>query len=620
MSAAAPTEPKINNPHRVQVLVDFPDPTITVATAEPIAFPGRRRKFIAVADGDKSFFALKDVITTEFHRLYAEEAPYGLCQLKNWNYCRIPERYLVRDVLGKDCDIYVTRELLSTKKMGKSIKRKVDADTSSSASSSSSSSSSASSASVPAAGPSTPTPKSKKHKKEAAAAPAAAEVKPKAKAILKKETVAAPAAEVKPKAKTSVKKEAAAAAPKDAVKEKAAQSTFDGLTEEQIMKRISTTSQERKKASAETTPEAASSSSSSPAVAAASTPKKQKNAKKVDTAVTPAAASTPAKATPKATPKAAAEIKANKKVTPPKDTKEKSEEDIMKEISANFKVQKTKGDIAETVRKAEEIKVATEVSENHVAAADAKKVEPKKERAKKTKAATANTDTKETKVTEGTAKETKAAKPKAKETKVTEGATKAKKAAAPAKESSESATPAPPKAKKVVRKEAESDATSESTPVAKKGATRRTPEDEERLHKLAEQDPTTWTEEERHEVKLHKKRLAARELHEQQRQARIDAESSDPEIAAAAKLLLEPRPRGRPPVKEKSPREVIQKFIQEKKVDDEKNDGESSTSSSPEVEAHVKVERPVKAEPRPAVRLALPPSFGTDSDSSSDSD
>ncbi|KAG0373316.1 hypothetical protein BGX24_011872 [Mortierella sp. AD032] len=616
MSAAAPTEPKINNPHRVQVLVDFPDPTITVATAEPIAFPGRRRKFIAVADGDKSFFALKDVITTEFHRLYAEEAPYGLCQLKNWNYCRIPERYLVRDVLGKDCEIYVTRELLSTKKMGKSIKRKVDADTSSSASSSSSSSSSASSASVPAAGPSTPTPKSKKHKKEAAAAPAAAEVKPKAKAIPKKETVATPAAEVKPKAKTTVKKEAAAAAPKDAVKEKAAQSAFDGLTEEQIMKRISTTSQERKKASAETTPEAAGSSSSSPAVAAASTPKKQKNAKKVDTAVTPAAASTPAKATPKA----AAEIKANKKVTPPKDTKEKSEEDIMKEISANFKVQKTKGDIAETVRKAEEIKVTTEVSENHVAAADAKKVEPKKERAKKTKAATANTDTKETKVTEGTAKETKAAKPKAKETKVAEGATKAKKAAAPAKESSESATPAPPKAKKVVRKEAESDVTSESTPVAKKGATRRTPEDEERLHKLAEQDPTTWTEEERHEVKLHKKRLAARELHEQQRQARIDAESSDPEIAAAAKLLLEPRPRGRPPVKEKSPREVIQKFIQEKKVDDEKNDGESSTSSSPEVEAHVKVERPVKAEPRPAVRLALPPSFGTDSDSSSDSD
>ncbi|KAG0263126.1 hypothetical protein BGZ95_003879, partial [Linnemannia exigua] len=527
MSAAALTEPKINNPHRVQVLVDFPDPTVTVAPAEPIAFPGRRRKFLAVADGDKSIFDLKDVITNEFHRLYAEEAPYGLCQLKNWNYCRIPERYLVRDVLGKECDIHVTRELLSTKKVGKSIKRKVDVDTSSS---SSSSSSSALSATVPAAGPSTLTPKSKKHKKEA---------------------VAAPAVEAKPKAKTIVKKEAA---PKDVVKENAAQTSFDGLTEEQIMVRVSAAAQEKKKASTDTTPETAGSSSSAPA----STPKKQKSAKKVAAAPAP----TPAKAVPaaaptpaKGAPKAAAEIKANKKSTPPKDTKDKSEEDIMKEISANFRTQKVKEDMAETIRKAEEIKVMIEVSEKHVDAAEANKeqVETKKERAKKTKAAKTDAketevttkETKETKVAEGIAKETKAAKPKAKETKAAEGAAKetavtepkakAKKTAAPAKESSESAAPAPAKAKKVARKETESDASSESTSVvAKKGATRRTAEDEERLQKLAEQDPATWTEEERREIKLHKKRVAARESHEQQRKARIDAESSDPEIAAAA--------------------------------------------------------------------------------------
>ncbi|KAF9117561.1 hypothetical protein BGW39_002058, partial [Mortierella sp. 14UC] len=167
MTAPAPTEPKINNPYRVQVLVDFPDPTVTVAPAEPIAIPGRQRKFVAVADGNKTFVELKKVITSEFHRLYAEEAPYGLCELKNWNHCRIPERYLVRDVLGKECDVHVTRELLSSKKTGKSTKRKVEEGASSSSSSLALSASVPSGGSSAAAGPSTPAPKAKKPKKEA---------------------------------------------------------------------------------------------------------------------------------------------------------------------------------------------------------------------------------------------------------------------------------------------------------------------------------------------------------------------------------------------------------------------------------------------------------------------
>lgn len=64
----------INNPHRVQVLVDFPDPTVTIKPVDLIAIPGPQRKFIAVADGDKSFYELKHVINDELHRLYAEEA------------------------------------------------------------------------------------------------------------------------------------------------------------------------------------------------------------------------------------------------------------------------------------------------------------------------------------------------------------------------------------------------------------------------------------------------------------------------------------------------------------------------------------------------------------------
>ncbi|KAF9904580.1 hypothetical protein EC991_002569 [Linnemannia zychae] len=596
MTAPAPTEIKIKNPYRVQVLVDFPDPTVTVAPVEPIAIPGRQRKFVAVADGDKSFVELKKAITSEFHRLYAEEAPYGLCELKNWNHCRIPERYLIRDVLGKECDIHVTRELLSPKKTGKSSKRKVEDVASSSSSSSASAASVLSVGSSVTAVPSTPAPKAKKSKKEAASAPTAAaavEVKPKSKAAVKKESVAA-----------------LAATPKDAVKDNAALHTLDGLSETQIMMRVSAAAKDTKETSSETTPEAASSSSSAPAVTAApATPAaaKKKKVKKADTIETQATAPT----ITKTIPKVAAETKADKKTTL-EDTKEKSEDDIMKEVSAKFQAQKIKEGVAENVHRPEDIKATSKVSDKDVPAAEAKKEQAgaKKEKAKKAKASTKEADI---------TAETKVADPKA----------IGKHAAASAKESPEPAKPSSTKAKKVSKKGAESDASSESTPVAKKTDVRRPRivEDTERMQWLTTQDPTTLTPEERHELRLFIKRAKARELTAKMHQAHIDAQSSDPEVAAAAKQFLMPRPRGRPPRTGAKPQKEISKFIQEKEglgddsADDESSTSSSSASSSAEAEAHVKAEQSVKTEAiRPTVRLALPPSFGTDSESDSDSD
>ncbi|KAF9118352.1 hypothetical protein BGW39_001254 [Mortierella sp. 14UC] len=374
------------------------------------------------------------------------------------------------------------------------------------------------------------------------------------------------------------------------------------------MMRVSAAAKEKKKASSETTPVTADSSISAPAAPATPT---KKSAKKADGIETQATAPTPSKATPKVV----AETKTDKKTTLPKDTKEKSEDDIMKEVSAKFQAQKTKGEVAETVRKAEDIKGMIEVSEKHVPAAKVEKeqVEAKKEKAKKAKAAS--------KETEATAKEAKAADPKAKANGML--------AAASAKESSEPVTPTPTKPKKVSKKGTESDASSESAPVAKKAGARRPRivEDMERMQWLAAQDPTTLTPDERHELQLFTKRAKARELAAKMQQAHIDAKSSDPEVAAAAKQFLMPRPRGRPPANGASPRKEIHKFIQEKEGSDENSDDDkSSTSSSsglssPEAEVHVKVEQPVKTEAtRPTMRLALPPSFGTDSESDSDSD
>ncbi|KAF9145219.1 hypothetical protein BGX30_009965 [Mortierella sp. GBA39] len=237
----------INNPHRVQVLVDFPDPTVTIKSVHPIAIPGPQRKFVAVADGDKTFHELKDVINDELHRLYAEEAPYGLCGFKNWQYSKIPERYLIRDVLGKQCDVHATRELLSAKKLGKSTKRKVEGETPSfpSSSSSSSSSSSATAVASDATSSSTPVPKAKKAKKE----PASPSTETKLKAVGKKKT-----------------------------------------------------------ASGIVTPEASESSASPAPTPAPATPKKQKNAKKVDVVTTPTPAPVPTKAAENEVKKASATI------------------------------------------------------------------------------------------------------------------------------------------------------------------------------------------------------------------------------------------------------------------------------------------------------------------------
>ncbi|KAF8947817.1 hypothetical protein BGZ47_007741 [Haplosporangium gracile] len=577
----------INNPHRVQVLVDFPDPAVTIKPIDPIAIPGPRRKFVAVADGDKSFYELKDAINDELHRLYAEEAPYGLCGFKNWQYCKIPERYLIRDVLGKQCDVYATRELLSAKKLGKSTKRKVEGVASSSPSSSSSSSASSSSSGTTVAsdatGSSTPVPKAKKSKKEATAP--STETRPKA--VIKKEVVAAPAIN----------------AFKETAEDKTLQAAYADLTEEQIMLNISNAhalEKKEKTASGIATPEASESSTSPVPTPAPATPKKQKNAKKVDTVLTPAPA--PAKAAEDEVKKTAAIISF------PKDSKDKSEDDIMREISAYHKAQKL-----------------MEVSENHVSVTvevekeqtetNKEQAKAKKEQAKVTKAA---------KEAEGNGKETKP---------------KAKKAVAFIDE--ESSKPAGPsaaaKGKKVVNKGYQSDDSSDSPPVTKghaKGGARRKDEDVEELERWEAQDPATLTDEQRKELKLWNKRKYNRNLASAIAKARLDLTSEDPEVKAAAVLFLNrPTVRGRPSAASESPRKKFEKYIQEKsekkRNDDEDDDSEgeeeesssssSSTpsSSTPEPDARVKVEQQsIKVEPRLAEREKLPPSMGSeDSDS-----
>lgn len=131
--------------------------------------------------------------------------------------------------------------------------------------------------------------------------------------------------------------------------------------------------QEKKKAaSGIATPEASESSASPAPTTAPAILKKQKNAKKVDIVATPTPAPVPVKA-------AENEVKKASAIIPfPEDSKDKSEEDIMKEISAYHKAQKLKEEMNETVREAEEIKIMMEVSENHVPAS----VEGKKEQAK----------------------------------------------------------------------------------------------------------------------------------------------------------------------------------------------------------------------------------------------
>ncbi|KAG9061167.1 hypothetical protein KI688_007505 [Linnemannia hyalina] len=338
----------INNPHRVQVLVDFPDPTVTIKSVYPIAIPGPQRKFVAVADGDKTFHELKDVINDELHRLYAEEAPYGLCGFKNWQYSKIPERYLIRDVLGKQCDVHATRELLSAKKLGKSTKRKVEGEMPSSLSSSSSSSSSSSAIAVAsdATSSSAPVPKAKKAKKE----PASPSTETKPKAVVKKGAIATPAI-------------------KETAEDKALQAAYTNLTEEQIMSNISGThTQGKKKApSGIVTPEASESSASPAPTPAPATPKKQKNAKKVDVVTIPTPAPVPTKAAENEVKKVSATIPF------PKDSNDKSEEDIMKEISAYHKAQKlveeTKEPVAVVKAKKEPAKVKKEQAKANKAAA-----------------------------------------------------------------------------------------------------------------------------------------------------------------------------------------------------------------------------------------------------------
>lgn len=204
---------------------------------------------------------------------------------------------------------------------------------------------------------STPAPKAKKAKKA------------------KKET-ATPSTETKPKA--VVKKEAITTptihVPKETTEDKALQAAYADLTEEQIMLNISAAhAQEKKKtASGIATPEASEPSASPAPTPAPAAPKKQKNAKKVGVVATPTPAPAPAKATENEVKKASATIPF------PEDSNDKSEEDIMKEISAFHKAQKLMEDMEETVREAEEIKIMMEVSENHVPAS----VEGKKEQAK----------------------------------------------------------------------------------------------------------------------------------------------------------------------------------------------------------------------------------------------
>ncbi|KAF9338621.1 hypothetical protein BGZ91_008376 [Linnemannia elongata] len=543
----------INNPHRVQ--------------------------FVAVADGDKTFHELKDVINDELHRLYAEEAPYGLCGFKNWRHSKIPERYLIRDVLGKQCDVHVTRELLSARKLGKSTKRKVEGETPSLSSSLSSSS-----ASTVASDPtisSTPAPKAKKAKKvKKDAASPSTETMPKA--VVKKEAIATPAIH----------------APKETAEDKALQAAYADLTEEQIMLNISAAhAQEKKKtASGIATPEASESSASPAPTPAPATSKKQKNTKKVDVVATPTSAPVSAKAAEKEVKKASATIPF------PEDSNNKSEEDIMKEISAYHKAQKVIEEMKETVREAEEIKIMMEVSESHVPAA----VEGKKEQTK-----------------------VKKEQVKAKEQ------AKAKKAAVtPADEESSKPTgaSAAAKGKKIVNKGYQSDDSSDFAPVSKghyMGGARRKDEDVEELQRWAAQDPATLTDEQRKELRLWDKRKYNRDLATAKRRAEINSKSKDPVVAAAATLFLDSlNVRGRPSVASESPRKKIEKYIQEtteKKVnDDEDDDSEeekssysSSSFSTPDAEARVKVEQqPIKEELKPVEREKLPPSMLTeDSDS-----
>lgn len=219
---------------------------------------------------------------------------------------------------------------------------------------------SSSSASTVASDPtisSTPAPKAKKAKKvKKDAASPSTETMPKA--VVKKEAIATPAIH----------------APKETAEDKALQAAYADLTEEQIMLNISAAhAQEKKKtASGIATPEASESSASPAPTPAPATSKKQKNTKKVDVVATPTPAPVSAKAAEKEVKKASATIPF------PEDSNNKSEEDIMKEISAYHKAQKVMEEMKETVREAEEIKIMMEVSESHVPAA----VEGKKEQTK----------------------------------------------------------------------------------------------------------------------------------------------------------------------------------------------------------------------------------------------
>jgi hypothetical protein len=292
--------------------------------------------------------------------------------------------------------------LLSAKKLGKTMKRKTEET-------SSSSSSSATTATSDAAGSFAPAPKARKTKKEAVAA------ETDRKASIKEEAIATPAI----------------GASKETAKDKALQVAYASLTEEQIMMNISAAhTQEKKVASGIATPEA-SESSASPAPAPA-IPKKHKSAKKAADAIeTPAPTPAPTKVAETKVKKAATNIPF------PQDSKEKSEEDIMKEISAYHQAQKLIGKTEETVRKTEEIKNMKGVTEKNAPAAAAFEVKKEQTKAKKELAKAAEVAAKDT---EGNGKETKS---KLKKAVVT----------SPAKESSEPAGPsAAAKGKKVVEK------------------------------------------------------------------------------------------------------------------------------------------------------------------------
>ncbi|KAF9923979.1 hypothetical protein FBU30_005965 [Linnemannia zychae] len=611
----------ISNPHRVQVYVDYPDLTDKAVAAKQIAIPGPRRKFLASADGDNSFYELKDIITKQLHLLYPSEAPYGLCSIKNWQHSIIPERYLLRDVLIENCDIHVTRELLSAKKLGKAVKRKAEEEPSSSTSVT------ANFASPPAANLPNLASKPKKIKNKATDTPGN-EAKPKPNVATNKEVSAATKeTAIADKETTST---AGAATSENADVVKTDPSAYANLSEMEIMKKISAEAQARKNKSISevAVPDSGASTDA--------TPKKQKNTKKTEAVVTPApvlpatptksagstASAVPVTVTP--TPaKASAKSKKAAVSTASSADKEKSEDEIMKDISAKFQAQKKSAEANKAVPATESAEAPKKTTP--VAAANEKAVgksktgrtetkeqtKPKKEQAKskKEQSSIANDTDASTNEAQTASADVKVTKPKS------------KKDAEPVPESS--IVPATPKAKKA---EKVSESSSDSTEVAKvpgKRSNRRKPEEEDLLEKLAAQDPLTLTEEQRRQVRLHERRKYSRERNEAIRKAKIDVLSDDPKIAAAAQLILAPRPRGRPQPTEESPRKLIHQFIQEKSTEDSEDDGSPSSpssSQSPETEIVVKAEQPIKSESRVASRAILPPSFGTDSESESGSE